>query len=155
MSYALILVNTQKMEARSYKKQFDESYSANLNKIKQIVAERENGSVREISLDPKDGWVDDPQKEAAHLTIEFPKGITLKGKIVVGYMGEDYSGEQVSFPVDRKIHVIRGKISEAVKGTVIQEGDSPLLIKKGELAQVDAADDSVIVIDLIPNIPEK
>lgn len=155
MSSALTLANILKMAIRAYKKHFNDSFSESLNKLRQIKAEMEDGSAKEISLDPDDGWVQDPSKEAAHLTIEFPKGISPKGKIVVGYMGEDYQGEPVSFPVDRKIHVIRGRILEAVKGKVIQEGDSPLLIRKGELAQVDASDDSVIVIDLTPNEPQR
>lgn len=142
------------MVKRAYKDSFDKAFSQSLSKLTEIHARRLDGSKKEISLDPEDDWVKSQDKEAAHLTIEFPKGMTPTGKIVVGYMGEDYQGEPVSFPVDRKIHVIRGRVMEAVKGQVIHEGEGPLLIKKGELAQVDASDDSVIVIDLKPNAPE-
>lgn len=143
------------MAERSYKEQFDQTFTDSLERIRTIVAKRMDQTKKEISLDPDDQWVKDGDKDAAHLTIEFPKGMNPTGKIVVGYMGEDYLGEPISFPVDRKIHVIRGRIIEAVKGQIIQEGDGPLLIRKGELAQVDASDDSVVIIDLTPNNPQK
>lgn len=139
------------MQKQAYKENFDRAFKESFDKITAISARRKDGTKRHIDLDPSSGWVDDESKKAAHLTIEFPDGVIPTGNIVIGYMGKDYKGEPISVPVDRHIHVIKGRIIETQNGQTVTQGEKPLIIEKGELAQVDALEDSVIVIDLTPN----
>ena len=136
-------------DKKDYMRQFEAHYEKTLQDINEIMAfNAETGKAIPVNLKPDDGWQRDPSGNAAHFTIKFPDDVHPDGKVVVGYIGSDYFSEPIEFPIDRKIHIIRGRIMSAEQTFSAEDG--PIKIPAGVPFSLEGDGESVIVIDLIP-----
>lgn len=138
-------------EHKNYMKDFEDCYERSLKDINEIEAyNTATGQYVKVNINDDKGWQFDKNGHAAHFTIKFPDHVAPEGKVVVGYIGNDYFSEPIEFPVDRKIHVIRGRIWSDKQA--FSANDGPIEIPAGVPFSLEGDGESVIVIDLIPNL---
>jgi hypothetical protein len=112
-----------------------------------IMSRFQDGTEKEIPLVEK--WVKDPDGMGAHFALNIPDEFGVKDKIVIAVIKEGYMGKPYSLDVDRKIHVIKGKVYDPLRNQFADENTIPLEVPAGEFMNTHGISDSVIAIQFL------